>query len=48
MNELLEKIFELKSALKDYEGSLAKAKAIIESVDNGDHIEEFQIFNQDE
>lgn len=48
MNELLEKIFELKSALKDYEVSLAKAKAIIESVDNGDYVEEFQIFNQDE
>lgn len=48
MNELLEKIFELKSALKDYEVSLAKAKAIIESVDNRDYVEEFQIFNQDE
>lgn len=48
MNELLEKIFELKSTLKDYEDYLAKAKAIIESVDNGDHVEEFQIFNQDE
>lgn len=48
MNELLEKIFELKSALKDYEVSLAKAKAIIESVDKGDYVEEFQIFNQDE
>lgn len=48
MNELLEKIFELKSTLKDYEGYLAKAKAIIESIDNNDHIGEFQIFNQDE
>ena len=48
MNELLEKILELKSTLKDYEGYLAKAKAIIESIDNNDHIGEFQIFNQDE
>lgn len=48
MNELLEKIFELKSTLKDYEGYLAKAKAIIESIDNGDTVGEFQIFNQDE
>lgn len=48
MNELLEKIFELKSTLKDYEGYLAKVKAIIESIDNNDHIGEFQIFNQDE
>lgn len=47
MNELLEKILELKSTLKDYEGYLAKAKAIIESIDNNDHIGEFQIFNQD-
>lgn len=46
MNELLEKILELKSTLKDYEGYLAKA--IIESIDNNDHIGEFQIFNQDE
>lgn len=48
MNELLEKILELKSTLKDYEGYLAKAKAIIESIDNNDPIGEFQIFNQDE
>lgn len=48
MNELLEKILELKSTLKDYEGYLAKAEAIIESIDNNDHIGEFQIFNQDE
>lgn len=48
MNELLEKILELKSTLKDYEGYLALAKAIIESIDNNDHIGEFQIFNQDE
>ena len=48
MNELLEKILELKSTLKDYEGYLAKAKAIIESIDNNDPIGEFQIFNPDE
>ena len=48
MKELLEKILKLKSTLKDYEGYLAKAKAIIESIDNNDHIGKFQIFNQDE